>query len=161
MNKVPFLSLSAALALMAGAAEAQMPNYHNPFDAFFDAMALNPVRIESRQFMEPKMDMADLGDKIEVKAELPGIDEKDVNLSIEDGILTLSGERKQEMTEQNKNYYLRETSAGAFSRSIRLPKNIDESKISAVFKKGVLTVIIPKIEVKEENAKKIPIKSED
>ena len=160
MKKISFLSLATALALIAGAAQAQMPVYH-PFDAFFDSMALNPIRIESQQFMGPKMDMADLGDKIEVKAELPGIDEKDVNLSITDGILTLNGERKQDLTEQDKNYYLHEMSTGSFSRSIRLPKNIDESKISAVFKKGVLTVIIPKTNVQEENAKKIPIKSED
>jgi HSP20 family protein len=160
MKKTSFLSLAFALALTAGAAHAQVNVYHNPFDAFFDNFT-NSMRLENSQFMGPRMDMADLGDKIEVKADLPGIDEKDVNLSIEDGILTLSGERKQDVSEQEKNYYLHETSVGSFSRSIRLPKNIDESKISAVFKKGVLTVIIPKTEVKADTGKKIPIKSED
>ena len=107
------------------------------------------------------MDVADLKDKIEVKVELPGMDEKDINLSLENGILTLSGERTQEKEEQNKDYYIKETSSGSFSRSVRLPKNIDESKIDAVFKKGLLIINVPKTDMIENTVKKIPIKSED
>ncbi|HCU58408.1 MAG TPA: hypothetical protein DIC64_00310 [Alphaproteobacteria bacterium] len=97
-------------------------------------------------------------DKIEVKAELPGMDEEKIDLSLEDGVLTLSGQRQEEISEENKNYYLKETSNGAFKRSVRLPKNIDESKIDAVFKNGILTITIPKTEAKAETLKKIPIK---
>ena len=161
MNKQILPMLATAALLAAAPAQAQMMPQHHPFDTFFDTMVFNPPHFEMRSNMEPRMDIADLNDKIEVKAELPGIDEKDINLSVEDGILTLSGERKTEVTEQDKNYYLHETSSGSFSRSVRLPKNIDESKISATFQKGILTVIIPKTEVKEDTTKKIPIKALD
>ena len=110
--------------------------------------------------IEPKMDVADLKDKIEVKAELPGMEEKDINLSLDDGILTLSGTRQKEVEEQSKDYYVKEMSSGSFSRSVRLPKNIDESKIDAIFKNGILTVSIPKTATQEETVKKIQIKTE-
>ena len=110
------------------------------------------------EFAGPKMDVADLKDKIEVKVELPGQDKDAVTLTCENGILTLSGNRKQETEETSKDYYLKEISSGSFSRSIRLPKNIDESKIEAEFKNGVLTVIIPKTDEKKGAVKKIPIK---
>ena len=86
--------------------------------------------------------------------------EKDINLSIEDGILTLSGTRQKEVEEQGKDYYVKEMSSGSFSRSVRLPKNIDESKIDAVFKNGILTITVPKTAAKEETSKKIKIKTE-
>jgi len=157
MKKSILPILTAATVLSSAPAFAQMNSYHDPFNSLFDTMLFNPPRLEMRQFAEPKMDVIDLGDKIEVKAELPGIDENDVTLTLSDGILTLSGERKQEVEEQSKGYYLKEMSSGSFSRSIRLPANIDEDKINATFKNGILIVTVPKIETAPENVKKIPI----
>lgn len=155
--------LPAALIAMltSETVHAQMAGYQDPFNTFFDTMVSYPQHHERYRLMEPRMDVADLKDKIEVKVELPGMDEKDINLSLENGILTLSGERTQEKEEQNKDYYIKETSSGSFSRSVRLPKNIDESKIDAVFKKGLLIINVPKTDVIENTVKKIPIKSED
>lgn len=158
MNKFVLPVLTVATLLSSMPAQAQIVGYPDPFMPFFDTMMFNPQKFETRQVLGPRMDVADLKDKIEVKAELPGMDENDVTLTCENGILTLSGERKQEKEEQSKDYYLKEMSSGSFSRSIRLPKNVDESKIDAVFKKGILTITIPKTEIKEETAKKIPIK---
>lgn len=156
-----FLMLAVVL-FASQPAYAQLNGRQDPFDSFFDTMMFQPQKLMARQFVrEPKMDVVDLKDKIEVKIELAGMSEKDFNLTCEDGVLTINGERKQEVEEQDKNYYLKEISSGAFSRSIQLPKNIDESKIEAVFKNGVLTVVIPKTEVKENQLKKIPIKTEE
>ena len=154
MKKIMLPMLAAATMLASMPAQAQVI-YPDPF---FDSMFFRPQKFETQHFVEPRMDVANLKDKIEIKAELPGLDENDVTLTCENGILTLSGTRKQETEEQSKDYYLKETSSGSFSRSIRLPKNVDESKIDAIFKKGILTITIPKTEVKEETAKKIPIK---
>ena len=158
MNKY-ILPVFAVMLLLSTPAQAETISYHDPFNSLFDAMIFAPQRIDSRTFSTPRMNVADLTDKIEITAELPGISEKDVNLTIEDGILTLSGERNEEKEEQAKDYYLKEFSSGSFSRSIRLPKNIDESKTEAVFKNGILTITIPKIEAKDEVVKKIPIKT--
>ena len=156
------LPVLALTTLMSAPARAQISGYHDPFNGFFDTVISYPQRYEAHFSMaEPRMDIADLKDKIEVKAELPGMDEKDITLSLENGILTLSGEHKQEVEEKNKDYYLKEISSGAFSRSVRLPKNIDETKIDAVFKKGVLIISVPKTDTIENTVKKIPIKSED
>ena len=157
MNKY-LLPVCAALIFCSPAADAQVISYHDPFNSLFDEMVFTPHRFENRSFSDPRMNIADLADKIEVTVELPGVNEEDINLSIEDNILTLSGERQQKLEEQSKDYYLKEFSSGSFSRSIRLPKNIDESKTEAVFKNGILTITIPKTESKEDVVKKIPIK---
>ena len=157
MKKLLF-SLPVVAALMtATPADAQI-RIRDPFNSFFDAMMLSPQPFETPEFAGPKMDVADLNDKIEVKVELPGMEKDEVTLACENGILTLSGKRKQETEEKSKDYYLKEISSGSFSRSIRLPENIDESKITAEFKNGVLTVMIPKKEVKKNPVKTIPIK---
>lgn len=160
MNKF-LLPMVAGALLMSQPSFAQSIEYSDPFDRFFDTMLFNPKRIDDRIVSGPRMDVADMGDKIEIKAELPGMDEKDVKLTYADDVLTLSGERQQTVEENSKGYYLKEISSGSFSRSIRLPKNLDISKIDAVFKKGVLTIVIPKVEAKNDNVKTIPIKGGD
>ncbi len=124
------------------------------FDAF-----MSPVdTTETRAVTSPKLDVAELKDKFEIKAELPGMDEKDIELSLDDGLLTISGEKKAETEEKDKGYYLKECSYGTFSRSIRLPDNIADDKIEAKFKKGVLTIDLPKKEVIPPKSRKIAIK---
>lgn len=161
MRKILFPSLVGIALLSAIPSYAQMPTYQDPFDTFFNNIVFQPQKLAMRPFAEPRMNMVDTGDRIEIKAELPGIDEKDIALTCENGILTLSGERKQETEENSQTYYMKEISSGSFSRSIRLPQNVDENKIEAQFKKGVLTITIPKIAIKEDTSRKIPIKIED
>jgi HSP20 family protein len=124
------------------------------FDAFmspFDGTELN------RNAVSPKLDIAELKDKYEIKAELPGMDEKDINLSLEDGLLTISGEKKTETENKDKGYYLKECSYGTFSRSVRLPDNIADDKIAANFSKGVLTIDMPKKDEAIAKSRKISI----
>jgi len=125
----------------------------------FDAFMSPFDGTETRHALTPKLDIAELKDKFEIKAELPGMDEKDINLSLNDGVLTISGEKKAETEQKDKGYYLKECSYGTFSRSVRLPDNIAEDKIEANFKKGVLFIDMPKKEPQAPKARKIEISS--
>ncbi len=81
-----------------------------------------------------------------VEAAVPGLDGKDFETVIEDGVLTVKGERKNDLPESNRTYFVREMGWGTFSRSFRLPSNVDPNKVSASYKQGVLTIELPKRE---------------
>lgn len=104
-----------------------------------------------------KFDVADSDDVIEISAELPGMDEKDVDLSLSDGVLTIKGEKKTESEEKKKDYYCRERRFGSFVRSFRVPDSVDEAKITASFDKGVLEVALPKKPEAKAKTKKISV----
>jgi len=95
---------------------------------------------------EPTIDVEDGKDSIHVKAEIPGIDEKDLDVRIKNNTLILSGEKKEEKKEEKKNYVYTERKFGSFYRSIDLPEGVIADKIKATFKKGVLSIDIPKDE---------------
>jgi HSP20 family protein len=88
-------------------------------------------------------------------AEVPGINKEDISVTVNNGIVTLSGKKESEKEEKNRDYYLKETRSGSFSRSFRLPGDIDETKVDATYKDGVLTVVLPRKE--ESKAKKIEV----
>ena len=92
----------------------------------------------------PTLDLKDTGKSIVIEAELPGVDEKDVTLTVKDGILTLKGEKRHSKEEKGENHYLMERSYGSFMRSVQLPDSIDESKVDARYEKGVLTITAEK-----------------
>ncbi|HIJ64297.1 MAG TPA: Hsp20/alpha crystallin family protein [Rhodospirillaceae bacterium] len=103
----------------------------------------------------PKMDIADNGKDIKVKAELPGMDEKDIEVTLHDGMLTLKGEKKAE----NDGRHYSERWQGRFERSLALGPDIDPTKVSAVFKNGLLTVTVEKKPEDQRAVKRIPISS--
>lgn len=92
----------------------------------------------------PKLDVAETKDVVMVKAEIPGVEARDISLSLEGDLLTLKGEKTHEKEEKDERYHRLERRYGAFLRSVRLPTTVDASKASATFKDGVLTVTIPK-----------------
>src|SRR5919109_992942 len=94
----------------------------------------------------PAMDLVETADHFVLRADLPGMSEEDVNLEVEDRVLTVSGERKAEHTESKEGYQRVERAFGSFSRSLTLPEGIDAEAVSASFDKGVLEVRIPKPE---------------
>ena len=108
--------------------------------------------------MTPTLDVKENEKEIIVKADLPGMDEKDINLTIHNGVLSLRGEKKSEHTDQRENYHVMERSYGSFQRSIRLPETINEDKAEARFDKGVLTITLPKRPEMVGTQKKIEIK---
>ncbi len=109
--------------------------------------------------VSPRIDVAETDSAVEVTAELPGIDEKDIDVVLRDDVLTIKGEKKNEKEERKKDYHLIERSYGSFARSIRLPFEADSEAVKASFAKGVLKVSITKpAEVKDKTVK-IPVRS--
>lgn len=94
----------------------------------------------------PSVDMFEKDDKLVIRAELPGLEKKDLNLEIKDGVLTLKGERKYDNEVKEENFYRREMSYGKFIRSFTLPAEVEADKITAEFQNGLLTVEVPKSE---------------
>jgi HSP20 family protein len=94
----------------------------------------------------PAMDLVESGDHFVLRADLPGMSEEDVKIELEDGTLTVSGERKAEHQENEEGYYRVERAFGSFSRSLTLPKGVNPDEVSASFDRGVLEVRIPKPE---------------
>ncbi len=103
----------------------------------------------------PAVDMFEKDDKVVIKAELPGLDKKDVSLDLQNGVLTLKGERKHENEVKEENFYRREMSYGKFVRSFSLPVDVDADQIKAEFQNGLLTVEVPKPE--EHKPKQIKV----
>lgn len=94
-----------------------------------------------------------------ITVELPGMDEKDVDLTLTDGVLTIRGEKKEEAEEKGKEYFRKERTFGAFRRALKLPVAVDESKIEASFKRGVLTIELPKTAEAQQKVKHISVKA--
>jgi len=103
----------------------------------------------------PHLELGETANEIRVTAELPGMDEKDVEIFVEDGALTLRGEKKSEVEDKDRGYS--ERSYGSFERSIGLPRGIERDKVAATFKNGVLTVTLPRSEAVEQNIRRIPV----
>ena len=113
-------------------------------DRLFDAFFGQSDRTGRRWV--PAMDLVEAGDQFVLKADLPGLKDEDVKIEVQDGTLTISGERKSEHEVSEGGWYRIERSFGSFSRSLTLPEHVDASAISASFKDGVLEVSIPKPE---------------
>lgn len=106
----------------------------------------------------PAVDIAESEKGYEITAELPGIDEKNVEVKYANGTLTIKGEKKAEKAEKKENCYLSERSYGSFQRSFRVPDGVDPDKVEASFKNGVLTVTLPKTAEAQKQEKRIEIK---
>jgi len=127
-------------------------------DRFWDSFLEGGLRKRTEEGGEwlPSLDVGETKSELVVKAEVPGMDAKDIDLSLSDGMLTIKGEKKQEREEKEADYHLVERSYGAFTRSIQLPTDVQSDKISASYKNGILKITLPKSE--EAKKKEIRIK---
>lgn len=116
-----------------------------------------PMPSVKRGMIDVKFDVAESDKAVEVTAELPGMDEKDIELTMADGVLTVKGEKKAESETKEKDYYLSERRYGSFLRSMRVPDTVDEAKVKATFDKGVLKVVMPLRAEAKSKKKKIAI----
>ena len=107
----------------------------------------------------PAVDITESDKAYEITAELPGLDEKNIEVKLANGSLTIKGAKQEEKEEKEKDYYLHERLFGSFGRSFRVPEGVDTSKIEATFNKGVLTVKLPKSAEAQKAEKKIEIKA--
>jgi HSP20 family protein len=129
------------------------------FDDFYRGFDLEPFESRLGTF-SPSIDVSENDKQVKVTAELPGMDEKDIDVSLNKDSLTIKGEKKEEKEEKKKDYYRMERSYGSFSRTIPLPMEVDANKVKAEFKKGVLTITLPKTKKAIEDTKKIAVKAE-
>lgn len=106
----------------------------------------------------PSLDISETKDALTVKAEIPGIDSKDISVSVDGQMLTIKGEKKHEKEEKDEQFYRTERAYGAFARTVRLPTSVDASKVTASYKNGLLTVTMPKTPGAKGNL--IPVKAE-
>ena len=115
------------------------------FDTFFGSPRANGADARARRWV-PAMDLVETEDALVLKADLPGLERDDVTIEVKDGVLTVSGERRQAHSEKADGYYRVERAFGGFSRSLSLPKGVDAEQVSASMDKGVLSVRVPKPE---------------
>jgi HSP20 family protein len=131
--------------------------WRSPFRrTLFDVEPL--LRGEFKRGKVPAVDVVDTATNYEITAELPGLDEKDIEVNFSDGTLAIRGEKKEEKEEKKKDYYVSERHYGSFQRSFTVPDGVDPGKIEAAFKNGVLTVTLPKTTEAQKAVKKIEVK---
>jgi HSP20 family protein len=132
------------------------------FDDFFKGAGMKPwaEEMESLGAFSPQVNMTEDEKSIQVSAELPGLDEKDLEISLSKDSLTIRGEKKEENEHKGKEAYYVERSFGTFTRVLPIPKDVNTEKAEASFKRGVLTITLPKLEREKQSQKKIKIKAD-
>jgi HSP20 family protein len=119
------------------------------FNTFFESPVGHGNGPQTLRRWIPAMDLVETNEDFVLRADLPGLSEGDVNIELEDNVLTVSGERKSEHEERKEGYYRVERASGSFSRSLTLPEGVDPEAVKASFDRGVLEVRIPKPEAKK------------
>jgi HSP20 family protein len=141
-------------------------------DRLFDDFNMSPFRLPFRRpafdiepFWSPEswvavpaVDFVERDDAFEMTADLPGLDEKNIEVKVANGVLTVKGEKTEGKEEKEKDFHLRERRSGSFERSVRVPETVDVDRIEASFKQGVLTVKMPKTAEAQKPVKKIEVK---
>jgi len=135
------------------------------FPKLFGKGWAHPVTDFERRFKRhrlentPRVDVSESDDSYDIEVELPGMTEKDIELTLSDDSLTLKGEKKIEREEKKKNYHVSERSYGSFQRTFRVPNGVDHNKVEAAYTKGVLNISLPKTEVAKSNKRSIKVKA--
>ena len=142
-NKGPFLSIKQDLNRL--------------LDDLWTSGEASNLFSDKIDFVSPAIDMSETDNEAILQAELPGIDEKDLSLELNNNTLILKGEKKIDRTEKGKNFHVVERQSGSFTRMMQLPFEIDQDKITANFSNGILTVKLPKSIKAQEKVKKIEI----
>jgi HSP20 family protein len=135
----------------------EMNRLFDDFRGRFDIEPFGISRGEAGAFM-PSVDITDNDKEVRVTCELPGIEEKDIDITLSKDAITIKGEKKQETEDKSKGYYRTERSYGSFQRIVPLPAEIDEDQSQAEFKKGVLKITLPKTAEAQKSHKKIEVK---
>lgn len=135
--------------------ELHFPGWYPPSHSAFDIEV--PKSGRAAWHMAPAVDLIEKETEFEITAELPGIDEKNIEIRFSDHTLTIKGEKTEEHEEMEKEFYLSERRYGSFQRSFRVPEEVNPDKIEAHFVKGVLTVKLPKSTQAQKTERKISV----
>jgi HSP20 family protein len=141
-------------------------------DRLFEDFTVNPFRLPLRRpelglepfwqpdswVAQPPIDLVEQDKAFQMTAEMPGLDEKNIEVNVANGVLTIKGQKEEEKVEKKEDFHLRERRFGSFARSVRIPETVDADKIEASFKNGVLKVTLPKKLEAQKPVKKIEVK---
>lgn len=148
------------MKMLSSPRRSLMPSLDVDFDSFFDRFSPSLFRMEEPMGLtdwNPAVDIREEPDHYLVKVDVPGVDPKDVNITLENGMLTISGERKEEKSAQDGHYHREERFHGSFYRRFSLPDAADAEKVSARSEKGVVEITIPRS--KKTKASRITVKT--
>lgn len=133
-----------------------LASFRNEMNEFFDRFAREIFPSDQTSFM-PKLEVRDIGSRYELSAELPGMKEEDINISLKDNMLILEGEKRNESKREGKGYFRSEISYGSFYRAIPLASDVNADSVAATYRDGVLRISLEKTAEVESKAKKITI----
>ena len=138
-----------------------MPAFEHLFDEFFRGFGVAPAWPEASRLAEftPRIDVRETDEELIVTAELPGLEEKDFEVELEDDVLTIKGEKRTRHEENREGYRHVETAGGSFQRAIPLPSEVDADAVKATYKQGVVTVALPKLAEARRHARTVPIET--
>jgi len=142
-----------------------LSSLHDEIDRLFEDFSSGwgrfpwPAEANESGFALPKLDVAESDKALHVSAEMPGLAEKDVNIEIADGVLTITGDHEDKSEEKDKTYHRVERSRRSYRRSLSLPPGVDEDKVKATLKNGVLEIDIPKTAEAKARTRKIEVKA--
>jgi len=163
---IPWKREDDSIEVHRGTEKDALLDLRNQVNRIFDDFFENPFSMSSffdesrwEKSFSPSLDISETDDTLILTAEIPGLDAEDIHITIDHHLLTISGEKKSEKEEKGKQYYRMERSYGSFKRSVQLPDYVDEEKIDANFKNGVLDMKLPKIAEKVPKSKRIPVKT--
>jgi HSP20 family protein len=175
-TKVPVTDqqTSAAAAPTASLMQAWRPfeALRRDVDRLFEDFPMNPFRLPLRRpafdiepfwsaeswVAQPAIDLVERDNAFELTAEMPGLDEKNIEVNVANGVLTVKGHKEEDKVEKKQDFHLRERRFGSFVRSVRVPETVDADKIEAGFKNGVLKVTLPKKPEAQKPVRKIEVK---
>jgi len=138
-------------------ARRELEGLRREMDRLWESFFGERAGIEAAEAWLPALDLTETKDNLIVKAELPGVDPKDVEITLSGNVLSIKGEKKQEKEEKEEDYHLIERRYGSFVRSIRLPVEVQEDKIEASYKNGILKIVLPKVEKAKKKEIKIKV----
>jgi HSP20 family protein len=143
-----------------GAEDDPFTGFRREFDRLVDDMfgGRTLARWPAGTAVDLKLDLSETDKEIKVRAELPGVDENDVEVMLTEDVLTIKGEKKVEEERKGENHHMVERSYGSFARSLRLPFRVDQEQVRATFDKGVLEISLPKPAESQARSRKIEIK---
>lgn len=154
MKLVPWRAKETGLDLFE-----DLEGFQREMNRLFDTTLMRPLKVgNGGSLWAPAVDIVDEKDQIRVKADLPGMKKEDIEVNVENDVLTIKGEKKEEKEIKEKDYVRSERYYGAFHRAFTLPVSVDSSKVNASYKEGVLEITLPKKEGAKPKQIKVDIK---
>ncbi len=147
---------SRKVAIDGGGASTALEGLRTEVEHVFERLAQGFRKLRGER-QAPNADASESSDGYEISLELPGMDKKDVDITVEGNVLVIAGEKRNEHEEKKRNYYLVERSYGAFRRAFRLPDDVDRDRIGAKFAKGVLEISLPRLPGEQRPVKKVRV----